>query len=162
MHPVMRRHVSFNVVSTTLLCVERAQTGQQYSATGRQCCRRRPHGVGARAPVRTMQLPEEVVSGGEFCFVDGRVRRSRYMAHYCYCTYYGGGDSQNGNNLTTTPYLATPSRQIRYYLRTRFPESPHRISCRILMLRSRILITHHVYDVPESSIMDLETSRDKT
>ena len=32
-----------------------------------QCCRRRPHGVGARAPVRTMQLPEEVVSGGEFC-----------------------------------------------------------------------------------------------
>ena len=28
-----------------------------------KCCRRRPHGVGARAPVRTMQLPEEVVSG---------------------------------------------------------------------------------------------------
>ena len=35
MHPVMRRHVSFNVVSTSLRCVERAQTGQQYSATER-------------------------------------------------------------------------------------------------------------------------------
>ena len=34
-HPVMRRHVSFNVVSTSLRCVERAQTGQQYSATER-------------------------------------------------------------------------------------------------------------------------------
>ena len=63
----MRRHVSFNVVSTSLRCVERAQTRQQYSATEIQCCRRCPRGVGARAPVRTMQLPEEVVSGGEFC-----------------------------------------------------------------------------------------------
>ena len=35
MHPVMRRHVSFNVVSTSWRCVERAQTGQQYSATER-------------------------------------------------------------------------------------------------------------------------------
>ena len=31
----MRRHVSFRVVSTSLRCVERAQTGQQYSATER-------------------------------------------------------------------------------------------------------------------------------
>ena len=31
------------------------------------CCRRRPQDVGARAPVRPMQLPQEVVSGGEFC-----------------------------------------------------------------------------------------------
>ena len=33
MHPVMRRPVSFRVVSTSLRCVERAQTGQQYSDT---------------------------------------------------------------------------------------------------------------------------------
>ena len=31
MHPEMRRHVSFRVVSTSLRCVERAQTGQQYT-----------------------------------------------------------------------------------------------------------------------------------
>ena len=29
------------------------------------CCRRRPRGVGERAPVRPMQLPQEVVSDGE-------------------------------------------------------------------------------------------------
>ena len=32
-----------------------------------QWCRRRPHGVGARAPNRPMQVPQEFVSGGEFC-----------------------------------------------------------------------------------------------
>ena len=57
----MRRHVSFSVVSTSLRCVERAQTGQQYSATERRSA---PHGVGARAPAHPMQLPQEVVSGG--------------------------------------------------------------------------------------------------
>ena len=35
MHPVMRRHVSFRVLSTSLRCGERAQTGQQYSVTER-------------------------------------------------------------------------------------------------------------------------------
>ena len=35
MQPVMRLHVSFIVVSISFLCVERAQTGQQYSATER-------------------------------------------------------------------------------------------------------------------------------
>ena len=29
------------------------------------CCRRRPHGVGEPAPVRHMQLPQEVVAEGE-------------------------------------------------------------------------------------------------
>ena len=35
MHPAMRRHVSFSVVSASLRCVERAQKGQQYSAAER-------------------------------------------------------------------------------------------------------------------------------
>ena len=35
MHPVMRRHVSFRVVSTSLRWVERAQTGQRYSTKER-------------------------------------------------------------------------------------------------------------------------------
>ena len=32
-----------------------------------ETCRRGPHGVGARAPVRPMQLSREDVLGGEFC-----------------------------------------------------------------------------------------------
>ena len=47
------------------------RTGPDWTAILRHgdtlCCQRRPHGVGERAPVRPMQLPREVVSGGEFC-----------------------------------------------------------------------------------------------
>ena len=50
------------------------------------------------------------------------------------------------NNFTRTPYLASPSRQIRYYLRARCSNIPqllvlrqHHISCRIVMLRRRKL-----------------------
>ena len=48
--------------------MERAQTGQQYSATERHSAVAVDIMVmGARAPVRPMQFPQEVVSGGEFC-----------------------------------------------------------------------------------------------
>ena len=47
------------------------------------------------------------------------------------------------NNFTTTPYFASPSRQIRYYLRKNIPQRlvirQHHISCRIVMLRRRKL-----------------------
>lgn len=50
------------------------------------------------------------------------------------------------NNFKTTPYFASPSRQIRYYLRARCSNIPqrlvirqHHISCRIVMLRRRKL-----------------------
>ena len=67
----MRRHVSFNVVSTSLRCVERAQTGQQYSATERHSAVAVVLMVWGHAPqfvpCSFLTPPEEVVSGGEFC-----------------------------------------------------------------------------------------------
>ena len=48
--------------------MERAQTGKQYSATERHSAVAVVFMVWvARAPVLPLQLPREVVSGGEFC-----------------------------------------------------------------------------------------------
>ena len=68
-----------SIVNELAMCGT-AQTGQQYSATD---CRRRLHDVGARAPVRPVQLPHKVVWRGEFCARLHTVVSAPTVGHVC-------------------------------------------------------------------------------